>query len=314
MSQTAATVNSWKFEVVNKGPAAKRATEARVSDAPAPARIDASGTSLLASPAAGGTTRNGRSGDDGSTRSGSIELGVVLRFVDIAADALAEAREEIDALNVYPVPDGDTGTNMFLTVSAARDASGEATGRRTPADADRRAALAAFSRGALLGARGNSGVIFSEMLRRALPPDRRRRTRRAERRDHGRRAPGGRRRRLRRGRHPGRGHHPHRGAGRRRRRRATRWPRARPAPGEVFTAAAPGRPRGPGPDPRPAPGAGRGGRGRRGRPRPERRARRRRDRAHRSPPGAGDRADRRHTIPMPVAGAATSPRTDPPTR
>jgi DAK2 domain fusion protein YloV len=100
-------------------------------------------------------------------RSGSIELGVVLRFVDIAADALGEAREEIDALNVYPVPDGDTGTNMYLTVSAARESFREALGTAsggTPADADRHAALEACSRGALLGARGNSGVIFSEML------------------------------------------------------------------------------------------------------------------------------------------------------
>ncbi len=89
---------------------------------------------------------------------GGIELGTVLRFVDIAVDALAEAREEIDALNVYPVPDGDTGTNMYLTIAAARDAIREIPG------APRRAALAAFSRGALLGARGNSGVILSEML------------------------------------------------------------------------------------------------------------------------------------------------------
>ena len=93
---------------------------------------------------------------------GTIELAVVLRFVDIATDALAGAREEIDALNVYPVPDGDTGTNMFLTVSAARDALREATGG--DAGADRGTALAACSRGALLGARGNSGVILSEML------------------------------------------------------------------------------------------------------------------------------------------------------
>ena len=96
-------------------------------------------------------------------RSGTITLGVVLRFVDIATDALAEAREEIDALNVYPVPDGDTGTNMYLTVSAARDAVRDATGGGHP-DADLGPALAAFSRGALLGARGNSGVILSEML------------------------------------------------------------------------------------------------------------------------------------------------------
>ena len=52
---------------------------------------------------------------------GTITLETVLRFVDVATDALAEAREEIDALNVYPVPDGDTGTNMHLTVSAARE-------------------------------------------------------------------------------------------------------------------------------------------------------------------------------------------------
>ena len=92
--------------------------------------------------------------------SGTITLAVVLRFVDVATDALAEAREEIDALNVFPVPDGDTGTNLYLTVSAARDSIREAT----QGDADLRTALAAFGRGALLGARGNSGVILSQML------------------------------------------------------------------------------------------------------------------------------------------------------
>ncbi len=91
-----------------------------------------------------------------------FRLAIVLRFVDIATTALGDAREEIDALNVYPVPDGDTGTNMFLTVSAARDALREATGGRP--DADLAPAMAAFSRGALLGARGNSGVILSQML------------------------------------------------------------------------------------------------------------------------------------------------------
>ncbi|MGZ5400249.1 MAG: DAK2 domain-containing protein [Nocardioides sp.] len=93
---------------------------------------------------------------------GTMTLDVVLRFVDIATDALAEAREEIDALNVFPVPDGDTGTNMYLTVSAARDSIREATGGDPHADL--RTALAAFGRGALLGARGNSGVILSQML------------------------------------------------------------------------------------------------------------------------------------------------------
>jgi DAK2 domain fusion protein YloV len=94
--------------------------------------------------------------------SGTITLAVVLRFVDVATDALAEAREEIDALNVFPVPDGDTGTNLYLTVSAAREAIREATA--DPDGADLRTALTALRRGALLGARGNSGVILSQML------------------------------------------------------------------------------------------------------------------------------------------------------
>ncbi|WP_435744598.1 DAK2 domain-containing protein [Nocardioides sp. SYSU DS0663] len=99
-------------------------------------------------------------------RGGAISLAVVLRFLDIAVDALAEAREEVDALNVYPVPDGDTGTNMWLTVSAAREAVRDAVRGSTEdgAHGDPAAALGALARGALLGARGNSGVIFSEML------------------------------------------------------------------------------------------------------------------------------------------------------
>ena len=91
---------------------------------------------------------------------GGIELAVVRRFVDVAVDALAAAREEIDALNVYPVPDGDTGTNMYLTMSAARDAIHQAAAD----DADLLTALSAFRRAALLGARGNSGVILSQLL------------------------------------------------------------------------------------------------------------------------------------------------------
>lgn len=91
-----------------------------------------------------------------------ISTSSILRFVDIASDALGGAREEIDALNVYPVPDGDTGTNMFLTVAAARDALREAVA--ADPDLPLADALAVVSRGALLGARGNSGVILSQML------------------------------------------------------------------------------------------------------------------------------------------------------
>lgn len=85
---------------------------------------------------------------------------VVVRFVDVATDALSAAREEIDALNVYPIPDGDTGTNMFLTMSAAREALATAVSENQ----DPATALKAFTRGALLGARGNSGVILSQLL------------------------------------------------------------------------------------------------------------------------------------------------------
>ncbi|WP_084151828.1 DAK2 domain-containing protein [Nocardioides halotolerans] len=99
--------------------------------------------------------------EPGTVGSG-IELATVLGFIDIAVDALAGAREEIDALNVYPVPDGDTGTNMYLTMAAARDAVRD---KAASGGADRTGLFEAFTRGALLGARGNSGVILSEMLR-----------------------------------------------------------------------------------------------------------------------------------------------------
>jgi fatty acid kinase len=97
----------------------------------------------------------------------TFDLTTVLRFADLALTALGEAREEIDALNVYPVPDGDTGTNLYLTVEAARGALLDAVGgdeSTSPSPADVRTALSAFARGALLGARGNSGVILSSLV------------------------------------------------------------------------------------------------------------------------------------------------------
>jgi DAK2 domain fusion protein YloV len=78
---------------------------------------------------------------------------VVLRF----RDALRAHQEELNRLNVYPVPDGDTGTNMALTLeSVAHElATAEAMGE----------VCTAMSRGSLMGARGNSGVIISQILR-----------------------------------------------------------------------------------------------------------------------------------------------------
>jgi uncharacterized protein len=92
----------------------------------------------------------------------TFDLPMIVRFSKVALDALGEAREEIDALNVYPVPDGDTGTNLFLTLESARNTMLE----RLDGDpsCDLRTALAAYSRGALLGARGNSGVIMSQLI------------------------------------------------------------------------------------------------------------------------------------------------------
>jgi DAK2 domain fusion protein YloV len=68
--------------------------------------------------------------------------------------------DEINGLNVFPVPDGDTGSNMLATVKAALT---EAEGAADKAGVDRIAAAASF--GALMGARGNSGVITSQILR-----------------------------------------------------------------------------------------------------------------------------------------------------
>jgi uncharacterized protein len=91
-----------------------------------------------------------------------LDAQVALRWCQAALSALADAREEIDALNVYPVPDGDTGTNLYLTMESATQAAEGAAARE---GADLPGVMAAAARGALLGARGNSGVILAQMLR-----------------------------------------------------------------------------------------------------------------------------------------------------
>jgi DAK2 domain fusion protein YloV len=74
-------------------------------------------------------------------------------------DALVSHREAINALNVYPVPDGDTGTNMSLTLKSVVEEVEGVT------DGDPAARWKAISHGSLMGARGNSGVIMSQILR-----------------------------------------------------------------------------------------------------------------------------------------------------
>ncbi|HVD09356.1 MAG TPA: DAK2 domain-containing protein, partial [Gaiellaceae bacterium] len=73
--------------------------------------------------------------------------------------ALERNRRRIDDLNVYPVPDGDTGTNLTLTVRAAVEHLDATTARDLATLANE------LTRAALMGARGNSGVIFSQILR-----------------------------------------------------------------------------------------------------------------------------------------------------
>ena len=72
--------------------------------------------------------------------------------------ALSEHREVIDNLNVYPVPDGDTGTNMTLTVRSVTEGLDGVDDRMEPL-------CRAVAHGALMGARGNSGVILAQILR-----------------------------------------------------------------------------------------------------------------------------------------------------
>jgi len=81
--------------------------------------------------------------------------------VVIYRDALRGHKEAINRLNVYPVPDGDTGTNMALTVEAAVAELAALDGHGT----DLPGVCHAITHGSLMGARGNSGVILSQILR-----------------------------------------------------------------------------------------------------------------------------------------------------
>jgi len=107
----------------------------------------------------------------------SLDAAAVRRWCAAGLDALRRHQVEIDQLNVYPVPDGDTGTNLVLTVTSAWDAlvaepdllESETARESHPAMEGEIARLGrvlrCMARGALLGARGSSGVIVSQILR-----------------------------------------------------------------------------------------------------------------------------------------------------
>ena len=87
----------------------------------------------------------------------SLDSTALLRALEAAEARLAQHMDEVNQLNVYPVPDGDTGTNMLHTMRSA-----VASARR--ADLGVAEVMAAAAHGALMGARGNSGVILSQIF------------------------------------------------------------------------------------------------------------------------------------------------------
>ena len=84
----------------------------------------------------------------------------ILNAIAAASKALGERKDEVNRLNVFPVPDGDTGTNMSLTVKMVVDNLAALPIGASGADIRR-----AITTGAIMGARGNSGVITSQILR-----------------------------------------------------------------------------------------------------------------------------------------------------
>jgi DAK2 domain fusion protein YloV len=89
------------------------------------------------------------------------DLAAVQQVVASALASLEANRSRIDDLNVYPVPDGDTGTNLTMTVRALAEAVDNTSA------ASRESLARDVARGALMGARGNSGVILSQIVRGA---------------------------------------------------------------------------------------------------------------------------------------------------
>ena len=96
-----------------------------------------------------------RSGD----RPSRINPQLLRDWARAAADGLAAARSEINELNVFPIPDSDTGSNMAFTMNAAADGA-----EAVEADAGVAAVTRAMADAAVAGARGNSGIILSQVL------------------------------------------------------------------------------------------------------------------------------------------------------
>jgi uncharacterized protein len=90
----------------------------------------------------------------------ALDDAAVGRWCRAAVEALSRSRDGLDELNVFPVPDGDTGTNMLLTAESAVQSLEWGAAQDDPEPA-----WTLIARGAVLGARGNSGVILAQLLR-----------------------------------------------------------------------------------------------------------------------------------------------------
>src|SRR5579875_64073 len=121
----------------------------------------------------GGWPREGGGGFALGLAQRGIQAENLRRFRTAVAGALAHLemrRQEINDLNVFPVADGDTGDNMALTLRAVLDELDRlqaGSGERSLAELDREEIVESVARAALLGARGNSGVILSQLIRGA---------------------------------------------------------------------------------------------------------------------------------------------------
>ena len=100
--------------------------------------------------------------EDRNVAGNTIDAKMLAKMFLAGAQNLESKKEWINELNVFPVPDGDTGTNMTLTImSAARDVAAMDANN----DLDMPSLAKAISSGSLRGARGNSGVILSQLFR-----------------------------------------------------------------------------------------------------------------------------------------------------
>ncbi len=103
--------------------------------------------------------------DQGRQRLERLDALAARRWALTTRAVFAARRSEIDALNVFPVPDGDTGTNLYLTLDSALDAVRASGARESAGQPDLARDAESLARATLLAARGNSGVILSQLVR-----------------------------------------------------------------------------------------------------------------------------------------------------